>query len=55
AKDRRLQKALLLWHIPEQWPDVLEALRLCGREDAARRLRPDRPRSMRRANSSRPG
>jgi len=36
AKEKRLQKALLLAHLPESRKDVLEALRLCGREaDAA--------------------
>jgi radical SAM superfamily enzyme YgiQ (UPF0313 family) len=32
-KEKRLQKALLLWHLPESRSDILEALRLCGRED----------------------
>jgi uncharacterized radical SAM protein YgiQ len=31
AEERRLQKALLLAHLPEQRPAVLEALRRCGR------------------------
>jgi uncharacterized radical SAM protein YgiQ len=36
AKEKRLQKALLLAHLPESRKDVLEALRLCHREaDAA--------------------
>jgi radical SAM superfamily enzyme YgiQ (UPF0313 family) len=35
AKERRLQKALLLWHLPEHSADVREALRLAGRMDAA--------------------
>ncbi len=36
AKEKRLQKALLLAHLPESRKDVLEALRLCNREaDAA--------------------
>jgi uncharacterized radical SAM protein YgiQ len=34
-RERRLQKALLLWHRPEQRQEVLAALRSCGREDAA--------------------
>ncbi len=33
AKEKRLQKALLLYHRPEARRDVEEALRLCGRED----------------------
>jgi uncharacterized radical SAM protein YgiQ len=37
-KERRLQKALLLWHLPEQQADVREALRQAGREDAAGEL-----------------
>ncbi|WP_245706475.1 YgiQ family radical SAM protein [Desulfuromusa kysingii] len=32
TKERRLQKALLLWHLPENRPNILEALKLCGRE-----------------------
>ncbi|MBW6511607.1 MAG: YgiQ family radical SAM protein [Desulfuromonadaceae bacterium] len=38
ARERRLQKALLLWHLPEQRQDVMEALRECGREDVADEL-----------------
>ncbi len=34
-RERRLQKALLLWHLPEHRQDVLAALRACGREAAA--------------------
>jgi len=30
-KEKRLQKALLLWHLPESRRDIEEALRLCGR------------------------
>jgi radical SAM superfamily enzyme YgiQ (UPF0313 family) len=37
-KERRLQKALLLWHLPEHRDDVREALRLAGRMDAAGEL-----------------
>jgi len=33
AKERRQQKALLLYHLPENHKDVLEALRQCGRQD----------------------
>jgi radical SAM superfamily enzyme YgiQ (UPF0313 family) len=38
ARERRLQKALLLWHLPEQQADVRAALKACGREDAAAEL-----------------
>lgn len=31
VKERRLQKALLLWHLSEHKKDVLEALKQCGR------------------------
>ena len=31
TKERRLQKALLLYHLPENRKDVLEALESCGR------------------------
>jgi radical SAM superfamily enzyme YgiQ (UPF0313 family) len=31
--ERRLQKALLLWHLPEQAADVRAALKDCGREE----------------------
>ncbi|OQY19856.1 MAG: YgiQ family radical SAM protein [Desulfobacteraceae bacterium 4572_35.1] len=37
-KERRLQKALLLYHQPQNKRDIREALRLCGREDAAEKL-----------------
>lgn len=40
AKEKRMQKALLLWHLPGSRRDVLEALRLCGREDARAELSP---------------
>jgi radical SAM superfamily enzyme YgiQ (UPF0313 family) len=30
--ERRQQKALLLWHLPESRKDVLTALKQCGRE-----------------------
>jgi len=43
-RDLRLQKALLLWHLPENRQDVLLALRQCGREEVARELFPvERP------------
>jgi uncharacterized radical SAM protein YgiQ len=32
-KEKRLQKALLLAHVPEERSRLLQALRLCGRED----------------------
>lgn len=38
AKEKRLQKALLLAHLPESRKDVLEALRVTGRMDAAETL-----------------
>lgn len=37
-RERRLQKALLLWHLPESRRDVLEALRECGREEEGAEL-----------------
>jgi uncharacterized radical SAM protein YgiQ len=37
-REKRLQKALLLAHLPEERKYVLEALKECGREDAAREL-----------------
>lgn len=37
-REKRLQKALLLFHLPSERGRVLEALRACGREDAAREL-----------------
>ena len=38
-KEKRRQKALLLWHLPGERQQVLEAMRSCGREaDAARLL-----------------
>jgi len=37
-QERRLQKALLLWHLPENRKDVRLALKLAGREDAAPQL-----------------
>lgn len=38
AKEKRLQKALLLAHLPESRKDVLEALRVTGRMDVAKTL-----------------
>lgn len=37
-KERKMQKALLLWHLPESKPLVREALRCCGREEEGRAL-----------------
>lgn len=37
-KERRLQKALLLSHLPENRDAVLQALQACGRQDATERL-----------------
>lgn len=37
-KERRLQKALILWHLPQSQPLVREALRICGREMEGRAL-----------------
>jgi len=36
--ERRQQKALLLWHLPESRKDVIDALRKCDREELADRL-----------------
>lgn len=38
AEEKRLQKALLLYHLPEHRGDVLKALKRCGREHDARTL-----------------
>lgn len=38
TKEKRLQKALLLYHRPESKADILEALRLCKREDVTGQL-----------------
>ncbi len=46
VKEKRLQKALLLHHKPEHKQDILEALRLCNREDMVHQLfdrKPPRP------------
>lgn len=43
AKELRLQKALLLWHLPENRSDILLALRQCGREQVAREILPPLP------------
>jgi len=37
-REKRLQKAVLLWHQPNERRHVLEALRTCGREDAVSEL-----------------
>jgi hypothetical protein len=41
-RDKGLQKALLLWHLPDERKKVLEALRELGRQDLAEELLPDR-------------
>lgn len=41
-REKRLQKALLLWHLPGERRAVLEALKACGRMDAAEILFNDR-------------
>lgn len=38
VKEKKLQKALLLYHRPESKNDILEALRICKRESAATEL-----------------
>jgi uncharacterized radical SAM protein YgiQ len=38
AREKILQKSLMLWHVPEEWKHVAEALRLTGREDVGREL-----------------
>jgi len=38
VKEKRLQKALLLYHRPEVKADILVALRLCNREELAAEL-----------------
>lgn len=38
TKEKRLQKALLLYHRPESKKDILEALRICKRESALTEL-----------------
>jgi uncharacterized radical SAM protein YgiQ len=46
SKEKRMQKALLLYHKPESKKDILEALRLCNREEAVGPLlekQPQRP------------
>ena len=39
AQERRLQKALLLWHLPENQKDVIKALVTCHREPVMERLK----------------
>ena len=38
SRRREMQKALLLWHLPERAADIREALRLSGRLDAEEEL-----------------
>jgi len=44
-KERRLQKALLLYHKPESKQEILEALRICKREHEGSELLNNAPRS----------
>ena len=53
ARERRLQKALLLWHLAESRADVVEALRQCHREELAKRLTGSQGRSA--GKTARPG
>ena len=50
--ERRRQKALLLWHLPESRKDVIDSLRQCGREELISRLTNDQKQSGR--NPSKP-
>jgi uncharacterized radical SAM protein YgiQ len=43
-RERRLQKALLLWHLPQNRRDIFEALKFCGREKEAKKLFASLPR-----------
>ena len=52
-RELRLQKALLLWHLPEHRQDVLLALRQCGRPEVARELYPEGGRPGRSPRSQR--
>ncbi len=54
VKEKRMQKALLLYHRLESKKDVLEALEICGREDAASLLLPPATRKKRVPGSSKP-
>ncbi len=38
TKERRLQKALLLYHLPESRSDIMEALKICQQENVAKIL-----------------
>jgi uncharacterized radical SAM protein YgiQ len=38
ASERRQQKSLLLWHLPESRKDVIDALRQCGRDELIGKL-----------------
>ena len=38
AEEKKLQKALLLWHLPEHRRDLLKAIALSGREKDGRAL-----------------
>ncbi len=57
-REKRLQKALLLYHRPESRKDILEALRQCRREDVATELfdsPPNKNRSDTETTDSHPG
>lgn len=55
VKEKRLQKALLLFHKPEAKQDILEALRICDREEVALQLFEKRPpRSPRKSPPGKP-
>jgi uncharacterized radical SAM protein YgiQ len=41
--EKRLQKSLLLWHVPENRPDVIKALKMCGRQSEAEELLGKKP------------
>jgi radical SAM superfamily enzyme YgiQ (UPF0313 family) len=41
--EKRLQKSLLLWHLPENRPDVIKALKMCGRQSEAEELLGKKP------------
>jgi uncharacterized radical SAM protein YgiQ len=47
SHERRLQKALLLWHLPESREDVMAALKLCRRSELAQILFPAKGRLTR--------
>lgn len=54
AQERRLQKALLLWHRPESRSAILEALQRCGRSAEAASLLPAGTNRLPRKSKGRP-